>query len=412
VSSAATVERWLAWRYLATRQREGFISFIAVFSLFGVALGVATLIVVLSVMGGFREQLVGRLVGMNGHIVLTAQEGTLRVTPELLAGLAARPEIRAVRVTLGGQALVQAGGQTRAVSLRGVRNEDIASRGIVATNIVAGDAAPFATRGGAVIGDRLRMSLGLRFGRPLTVVTHRVNPSGSVAPRYVDYEVLASFHTRRWEFDSAVVFVPLDLLQEDLDLPADAASSIDIDVLDPSRAPELAGLLRDATGLRAASWQALNARFVWALKVERAMMFIILSLIVLVAALNVVASFTMLVRVKRGSVAILRTMGAARATVVRAFFLAAAGIGTLGTIAGAALGLSICAALPALGRWLSSGAVRSSPELDFVATLPTRVSATEVGLVLGVSLLLSLAAAAYPAWRAAGIAPAEALRDG
>jgi lipoprotein-releasing system permease protein len=298
VSDAApAVERWLAWRYLATRQREGFVSFIAIFSLIGVALGVATLIVVLSVMGGFRQQLLGRIIGMNGHIVITARDGMVQATPELLAKLKDFPGVRTVRLTLERQALVAANGQTRGASLRGVRPEDLTSREIVTRDIVHGELEGFGTRG-IVIGERLRQALNVRAGDKVTLVTHKLNENGTIAPRYTDYDLLASFLTRRYEFDGALVFVPLPMLQEDLEYGDQAVSSIDLDIADPAAAPRLAAELRRVLGrddLKFADWLGLNARFVGALQVERVMMFIILTLIVVVAAMNVVASFTMLV---------------------------------------------------------------------------------------------------------------------
>ncbi len=341
--AAPAVERWLAWRYLATRQREGFVSFIAIFSLIGVALGVATLIVVLSVMGGFRQQLLGRIIGMNGHIVITARDGMVQATPELLAKLKDFPGVQAVHLTLERQALVAANGQTRGALLRGVRPEDLMSREIVTKNVVHGELGAFGTRPGIVIGERLRQALNVRAGDKVTLVTHKLNENGTIAPRYTDYELLASFFTRRFEFDGALVFVPLAMLQEDLEYGNQAVSSIDLDIADPAAAPLVAGELRKALGrddLKVADWLGLNARFVGALQVERVMMFIILSLIVVVAAMNVVASFTMLVRVKRGSIAILRTMGASPRTIVRAFFMSAAAVGLVGTAVGTALGLA------------------------------------------------------------------------
>ena len=324
------IDRWLAWRYLATRQREGFVSFIAIFSLIGVALGVATLIVVLSVMGGFREQLIGRIIGMNGHVVVTAREGMLEATPELLAKLRAVPEVRTVRLTLERQALVSANGQTRGALLRGVRLEDLLSRQIVTRNVVQGEIGAFDTRRGVVIGERLRQSLNIGAGDTITMTTHRLNESGSIAPRYSDYEVLASFLSRRYEFDSGLVFLPLQMLQDDMEYEHNKVSSIDIEIADQATAPRVAQAIAKVLGrddLKVSHWLSLNARFVGALQVERVMMFIILTLIVLVAAMNVVASFTMLVRVKRGNIAILRTMGAGPGTIVRAFFLAAAAVG-------------------------------------------------------------------------------------
>lgn len=418
MSSAGTVERWLAWRYLATRQREGFVSFIAVFSLIGVALGVATLIVVLSVMGGFRQQLLGRIIGINGHVVLTSTKAaTLEATPALVDRLKALPGVQAVRLTLERQALISGpGGQTRGALLRGVRPDDLLSRPLVTRNIVHGSLDGFGQKPGVVMGERLRQALGLRAGETVTLVTHRLNDGGTIAPRYSDYELLGSFVTRRYEFDGGLVFVPLALLQEDLEYGPNAVTSIDLDLADPQAAPKLADEIRRMLGrddIKVTHWLALNARFVGALQVERVMMFIILTLIVLVAAMNVVASFTMLVRVKRGSIAILRTMGAAPRTIVRAFFLAAAAVGLVGTAAGAALGLLVCANMPSIGRLLSAitgAAGGGGAEVDFITSMPVRVDPVEIAMIVGVSIALSLAAAAYPAWRSTRVEPVEGLR--
>ncbi|MDP2329182.1 MAG: ABC transporter permease [Reyranella sp.] len=415
---APAVERWLAWRYLATRQREGFVSFIAVVSLIGVALGVATLIVVLSVMGGFRQQLLGRIIGMNGHVVITAPGGMLQATADFLAKLRATPDVRSVRPALERQALVGANSLTRGAMLRGVRTDDLLTRDIVTRNIVHGELGAFGTKPGVVMGERLRQALNVSAGDRVTIVTHRLNENGTIAPRYSDYEVLASFMTRRHEFDGALVFVPLEMLQEELEYGHNAVSSIDLELADPASAPRVAEALRrslDRKDLRISDWLGLNARFVGALQVERVMMFIILTLIVVVAAMNVVASFTMLVRVKRGSIAILRTMGATPRTIVRSFFLAAAAVGLVGTAVGTALGLLICANMSSIGKLLSiitSASGGGNAEIDFITSMPVRVQAIEVGTVVVVAILLSLAAAAYPAWRSTRVEPVEGLRYG
>jgi len=412
------VERWLAWRYLATRQREGFVSFIAIFSLIGVALGVATLIIVLSVMGGFRASLIGRLIGMNGHVVITARDGMLDTTPDLLAALRKVPEVKTVHLTLERQALAGANGVTRGAVLRGVRLEDLMSREIITKNVVHGEIGAFDTRPGVVIGERLRQALNLRAGDKVTIVTHKLNENGAIAPRYVDYEVLASFLTKRYEFDNTLVFMPLQMLQEDLEYDRKAVSSIDLELADPAAAPKVAEEIRKSLGrtdLKVADWQTLNARFVGALEVEKVMMFIILTLIVLVAAMNVVASFTMLVRVKRGSIAILRTMGASPATIVRAFFLAAAAVGLVGTALGTALGLLVCANMATVARLLATlleagGSGAGGSEIEFITAAPVRVQVGEVAAVIVIAVALSLGAAAYPAWRSARVEPVEGLR--
>jgi lipoprotein-releasing system permease protein len=416
--AAGGVERWLAWRYLATRQREGFVSFIAIFSLVGVALGVATLIVVLSVMGGFRELLIGRILGMNGHVVVMAQQGPLEASADLLAKLREFPGVKAVRLTLERQALASANGQTRGVQLRGVRLEDLLSRDIVARNIVQGELGAFGTRHGVVLGERLRQALNLRVGDTITLTTHSRNDSGTVAPRYVDYEVLASFLSKRYEFDSALVFLPLQMLQEDLEYDRRAVSSIDLEIAEPREAPRVAAEIARALGrddLKVSHWLGLNARFVGALQVERVMMFIILTLIILVAAMNVVASFTMLVRVKRGSIAILRTMGAGPGTIMQAFFLSAAAVGLVGTAVGTALGLLVCANIPGiiglLNRLTNAGGPGASwVEVEFISSMPVRVQFVEVASIALVAVILSLAAAAYPAWRSTRVEPVEGLR--
>lgn len=409
------VERWLAWRYLATRQKEGFVSFIAMFSLIGVALGVATLIVVLSGMGGFRQQIIDRILGLNGHVVIAARSGVLQATPELLARLEAFPGVTAAHLTLERQSLVTVGQNTRGAVVRGVAPDDLRARSIIAGNMVMGDLASFGAQPGAVMGERLRQSLNARPGDRITLVTHRLNDNGTIAPRYTDYDVLGSFVTRRWEFDNSLIFVPLALLRDDLELGDQAVTSIDLDVRDPQAAPRIAQELRQALGrddLRVSDWLGLNARFVGALQVERVMMFIILTLIVVVAAMNVVASFTMLVRVKRGSIAILRTMGATRGSIMRIFSITGTTIGFAGTIVGLVLGLLIAVNAEAIRKWLSDviGIRIFPPEVFFLSELPTRINPGEVTAVVVLSLALSFLATLYPSWRAAQYDPVEALR--
>jgi len=371
------------------------------------------------VMGGFRQQLLGRIIGLNGHIVITARDGGMaQATPELLAKLKAFPGVRSVNLTLERQALVTANNQTRGALVRGVRPEDLQAKDMVTKNMVQGELGAFGTRPGVVIGERLRQALNLRAGDKITLVTHRVNDNGTIAPRYSDYEVLGSFLTRRYEFDNGLVFVPLPMLQDDLEYGHEAVSSIDLDIADPATAPQFAEDLRKALGrddLRVAHWLGLNARFVGALQVERVMMFIILTLIVVVAAMNVVASFTMLVRVKRGSIAILRTMGATPGTIVRAFFLSAAAVGLVGTAVGTGLGLLVCANMQGIAQLLvlltnAGGPGAGWSEVEFITSAPVRVQPAEVLSIIAIAILLSLAAAAYPAWRSTRVEPVEGLR--
>jgi lipoprotein-releasing system permease protein len=410
----SSTERTIAWRFLRSREREGFISFIAWFALIGVALGVATLIVVLSVMNGFRGDIFGRIIGMNGHIRVSAAKGLLTDYENLVRQFETVPYVRSVTPIIERQAVVSGGGFTRGVQLRGMRVEDALKRSIIRQGIVGGEPQQFETEAGVLIGERLRQSLGLRYGDSLTLITYSRNENGTLSARDVTYKVLASFLVKRWEFDSTLAIVPLDLIQDDFHIPENAVTSIEIEVTDQSRLVEVLDGVKKRAGrddLRFADWRTLNARLVGALEVERVLMFIILSLIVLVAAMNVVASFTMLVRTKTSGIAILRTMGATSGGVVRIFFLASASVGTIGTILGGALGLLVCANMPAVTAvltWITGS--MAGADSTWVANLPVRVDPWEVGSVLLIALGLSLVAAMYPAWRAGRLEPVEALR--
>ncbi|MBV9836187.1 MAG: ABC transporter permease [Alphaproteobacteria bacterium] len=410
----SSTERTIAWRFLRSREREGFISFIAWFALIGVALGVATLIVVLSVMNGFRGDIFGRIIGMNGHIRVSSTKGLLTDYDKLVQQFQTVPYVRSVTPIIERQAVVSGGGFTRGVQLRGMRVEDALKRSIIRDGIVGGEPQQFETESGVIMGERLRQSLGLRYGDSFTLITYSRNESGTLSARDVTYKVLASFLVKRWEFDSSLAIVPLDLIQDDFHIPENAVTSIEIEVTDQGRLGEVLEGVKKRAGrddLRFADWRTLNARLVGALEVERVLMFIILSLIVLVAAMNVVASFTMLVRTKTPGIAILRTMGSTSGGVVRIFFLASASVGTIGTILGGALGLLVCANMPAVTAVLTwvTGSMAGA-DSTWVSNLPVRVDAWEVGSVLLIALVLSLVAAMYPAWRAGRLEPVEALR--
>ena len=407
-------ERLIAMRYLRTGGGSSFVSFMAVFSFIGVALGVAALIVVLSVMGGFRSQLIERLTSINGHIVVSAKQGMLTDATRLAERIATVPYVASVTPVLEIQGLATANGQASAVVMRGVSAQSLEARLSASGSTVLGDASQFATRTGVVLGERLRQFLGVRPDDVLQIITYRRAAKTSV-PQPADFEVLASFATGRAEIDSSMLYVPLDLLQEDLELAPGTASSIEIGLKDAAIAPQVAAdIARHLAGSNVVvqDWRIRNARYVDALELERTMMFIILSLVVVVAVMNIIASFAMLVVNKTAGIAILRTMGAARGALLRVFFLAGCSVGLAGTIVGAGLGVAIAANMPRIAGSLSRATGGGSAEIEFINAMPARINPGEVAAILIVAALLSIAAAIYPALRAARLDPVEGLRHG
>ena len=338
-------EWMVAIRYLRARRQEGFISVIAWFSLLGIALGVATLIIVMAVMNGFRQELLTRILGLNGHLGVYGAARTLTDFDALADRARAVDGVVLVTPLIEGQVMASANGVSRGAVVRGIRPADLAARAIVARNVVTGSLDGFGGRDGLVIGNRLAQRMGLRVGDRLTLISPKgqVTAFGTV-PRLRAYRVAATFEVGMFEYDSTFVFMPLEAAQIYFDM-AEAVTSLEIFVRDPDHAPavkkDLAGVLRPE--MRLHDWQQANANFFNAIQVERNVMFLILTLIILVAAFNIVSSLIMLVKDKGKDIAILRTMGATRAMVLRIFLLSGASIGVIGTLAGLGLGLAFAA---------------------------------------------------------------------
>ncbi|MEQ8967184.1 MAG: lipoprotein-releasing ABC transporter permease subunit [Azospirillaceae bacterium] len=407
-------ERLVAFRYLRARRREGFISIIAGFSLLGIALGVATLIIVMSVMNGFRSELVTRVLGLNGHLSVYGVSGPVEDYAARADTLAGLDGVTAVYPSIEGQALVDGGGSSLGAAVRGVRPEDWLSRPSIADGLVIDDAENFAGREVVAIGYRMAQKLGLWLGDSITLISPEGNTTvfGTV-PRMRDYEIAAIFDVGMFEYDSAFVYMPLEAAQVFYRMP-EAVTTLEVFVADPERldraravlGPEVAGWGR------LFDWQQANSSFFNALEVERNVMFLILTLIILVAAFNIIAGLVMLVKEKGRDIAILRTMGATRATVMRIFFLTGASIGVVGTLAGLALGVAFAENIETLRQGLQSltGTELFSAEIYFLSQLPAEVDWGEIATVVAMALGLSFASTIYPAWRAARLDPVEALR--
>ncbi|MEQ9641798.1 MAG: lipoprotein-releasing ABC transporter permease subunit [Alphaproteobacteria bacterium] len=410
----ARFEWLLAARYLRTRRRDGFISVIAWFSLLGIALGVATLIIVMSVMNGFRAELLGRILGLNGHVVVQGIAGPLSDFDTVAGKLRAVAGVAVARPLVEGQVMATANGAASGALVRGTRPADLKARAIIADNIKSGSLDDFEGRHAVLIGTRLAAKMGLQVGDAITLISPQTTTTafGSV-PRGKAYQVVGTFEVGMYEYDSSYIFMPLAAAQTYFRL-GDAVSGVELEIDDPDDVAALRLPLFRAIGGagRVVDWQQLNSHFFSALQVERNVMFLILTLIILVAAFNIISGLIMLVNDKGKGIAILRTMGATRGAVLRVFLIAGTAIGVIGTAAGFALGMVFCANIDRIRLWLESlsGTELWSPEIRFLSQIPAVVDPTEVVAVVAMALGLSLAATIYPAWRAARLDPVEMLR--
>ena len=408
-----TFERMVAFRYLRARRQEGFISVIAIFSLLGIMLGVATLIIVMSVMNGFRVELLGRIIGLNGHLGVYSPQGSITGFDTLAARLKQVPGVVAVHPLIEGQVLASAKARSTGVAVRGMSERDVAGEALLSSHIVAGSLDQFADNT-VMLGDKLAFKLGLGVGDAITLLS----PNGSATafgtvPRVKTYRVGALFDVGMYEYDSNFVFMPLPAAQLYFQLP-DAVNTLQIFITDPDRANAVAALVQQQLGAqyRVYDWQQSNSAYFGAVQVERNVMFIILSLIIVVAAFNIISSMIMLVKDKTRDIAILRTMGATRGMVLRIFMLSGASIGVVGTLLGLALGVAFTTHIEEI-RELVQDVLHVNvfnAEIYFLTRIPARIDPHEVATVLAMAFGLSFLATLYPSWRAARLDPVEALR--
>ncbi|MDV4157921.1 lipoprotein-releasing ABC transporter permease subunit [Rhizobium brockwellii] len=411
----STFERLVAWRYLRARRKEAFISVIAGFSFVGIMLGVATLIIVMAVMNGFRTELVSRILGINGHMIVQPVDGPFTDYPILSSKLAAVPGVKMALPLVEGQVLAsaQAGGSTGAL-VRGARAEDLTKLKTISDNIKSGDMVGYASGQGVLIGTRMADQLGLRVGDLITLTSPDgdITPMG-VSPRIKSYKISGLFEIGMSEYDSSIIFMPLEEAQ--LYFNAEGlVQSIELFVDDPDDIDNLRPKVEEAAGRQIAitDWRQRNQTFFSALQVERNVMFMILTLIVLVAALNIISGLIMLVKDKGSDIAILRTMGASAGAIMRIFFMTGAAIGIVGTIAGVLLGVLVCVNIESVRQFFSwiSGTVLFNPQVYFLSQLPAEMDLSETISIVAMSLTLSFIATIFPAWRASRLDPVQALR--
>jgi lipoprotein-releasing system permease protein len=410
----APFEWMLSLRYLRARRKEGFISVIAGFSFLGIMLGVATLIIVMAVMNGFRKELLDKILGVNGHLLIQPLESPLTDWQQVADRVGQAEGIRLAAPIVEGQALASSPFNASGVLVRGMRASDLGKLRSIASNIKQGTLEGFDQGQGVVIGRRLADQLSLRAGDNLTLVAPRgaVTPMGTT-PRIKSYKIAAVFEVGMSEYDTAFVFMPMPEAQAYFNRAGDV-TAIEVYVDNPDRVDRYRTLVTQAAGrpIFVIDWRQRNATFFNALQVERNVMFLILTLIVLVAALNIISGLIMLVKDKGPDIAILRTMGATQGSIMRIFLITGAAIGVVGTITGFLVGTLVCMNVESIRQFISwfTATELFSPELYFLSKLPADMDAGETTAVVIMALTLSLLATLYPSWRAARLDPVEALR--
>ena len=418
-------ERKLAWRYLRLsrkgEKRESFITVIGSLAFLGIMMGVATLIIVMSVMNGFRSELIGKILGFNGDIAVYSFSGPLLDYESLAERLSRIPGVKHVNPVIEGQAMAVNGKQATGVLVRGAQTQDLIERPLIANNIHAGSLADLTGKDTILIGQALSRKLGVEVTDTLRLLAPEMNVTafGSV-PRYKDYRVVGIYASGNHQYDAGVVFLSLDAAQAFYRMPSSlegtpgAISNLeiflshrqDLDHLIPE-------LIKVSDGnVRFVDWRQTNKSFFEAVVTERNVMFIILTLIILIAAFNIISSMIILVKDKTKDIGILRTMGATRSSILRIFFLTGSSIGFLGTCFGVLLGLLFCLNIEHIRHFMESltGTHLFNPEVYFLSKLPAIVETSEVLVTVITALSITFIFTLIPAWRAARLDPVEALR--
>ncbi|MDE6478608.1 MAG: lipoprotein-releasing ABC transporter permease subunit [Alphaproteobacteria bacterium] len=412
------LERKVAFRYLGARRR-GFGSVISWVSLIGIMLGVATLIVVMSVMGGFHDTLLSRIVGMNGHVVVYHQDGAITdydfLIEKMRQNRVVASHVTGIVPIAEGQVMVSANGNNSGAMVRGIRMSDLAAKTATGTRIY-GKPLDKIRDGELVAGNSLTRNLRVTMGDKISLISANggtATPFGTM-PRIMSYPVMSSFFMGMYEYDSGYIFMPLETAQKYLNLN-DAVTHIDLFLNNPEDTRAVADALTELLpgGFVVRDWRDLNRGFVGALQVESNVMFLILMLIVIVAAFNIVSSLVMLVKDKSKDIAVLRTFGVSRRSMMKIFILSGTSIGVIGAFFGTIFGVLIAIYIEPIRQffqWMTGRDLFPS-ELYYLSELPSKLVWTDVMGIALIAIALAFLATLYPAWRAAATDPVDVLRN-
>ena len=408
-------ERTISLRYIKSRRVEGFISVSAWFSLVGIVLGVATLIVVMSVMNGFRTELVDRILGINGHLIVYKKNGlSIENYNTIVSQISDTQSVVAVTPFLEGQALAKTKNSISGIIIRGTKWSDLPAKKLLWKSLDNTAIDNFKIKQNIILGYRLAQRLNLRVGDYISLISPNVMETAiGVLPIKQNFMVGGFFDIGMYEYDNNFIFIPWEKAEKFLSIKQ-IAHGIEIFLDNPKTTQYVYDDLISKLdkNLTIVDWKKRNSSFMNALDVEKNVMFVILTLIILVATFNIISSMIMLVQTKKSDIALMRTMGASKHFIIRIFMLTGSIIGIIGTIIGAILGIIISINIETIRNSISFifGQELFSPQIYFLSTLPSNINFNEVFIVMGLSISLTLIASIFPAWKASKISPAEALR--
>ena len=405
----------ISFRYIKSRRVEGFISISAWFSLLGIMLGVATLIVVMSVMNGFRTELVDRILGINGHLIIYSKnERTIPNYTKIINKILDTPNVVAVTAHLEGQALAKNKNSISGVIIRGSKWSDLAAKKLLWKSLNQSTISNFKDKHNIIMGYRLGQKLNLKVGDYISLISpNGMETALGVLPVNQNFKVGGFFDMGMYEYDNNFIFIPWKKAELFLSTN-NIAHGIEVFLKDQKLTSSVNLQLQSKLNknLIVIDWKKRNSSFMNALAVEKNVMFVILTLIILVAAFNIISSMIMLVQTKKADIALMRTMGASQYLIIKVFMLTGSIIGFLGTFVGVLLGVFVSMNIEKIRQLITSifGQELFSAEIYFLSKLPSNININEVLIVICISIFLTLLASIFPAWKASKISPAEALR--